>query len=94
MSGNQIPQHLDEPERILIFTPDEFILVFSVVGFFFFIGELVWGLVAAFLIFQLYSKAKAGLSMRRLIGRMYWIVPPQMLGLSRSPDSVIREWVG
>tara|TARA_R110002072_G_scaffold56247_1_gene145807 strand:- start:530 stop:814 length:285 start_codon:yes stop_codon:yes gene_type:complete len=94
MSATQIHQHLDEPERILVFTPDEFILVIVVAIIGFAMGHLLLGLGGAFLAWQLVQKAKAGLSLRRLLGRMYWILPPVMLGMKRSPDSVFREWVG
>jgi len=94
MDGTKVPQYLDEPERILIFTPDEFIVCTCVfVGF-----VLAWkpfiGIIATFLLYQLYTKAKAGLSAQRVWARAYWFIPVSVMSMKRSPDSVIREWVG
>lgn len=94
MSGNLIPQYLDEPERILVFTPDEFVLVVICLGAGVLTGHFLIGLIAAFFLWQGVQKAKAGLSLRRLMGRLYWLFPPAMMGLKRSPDSAMREWVG
>ncbi|GLK53529.1 MULTISPECIES: type IV conjugative transfer system protein TraL [Alphaproteobacteria] len=94
MSGNLIPQRLDEPERILIFTPVEFVIVVLCLGTGLLSGHVLIGLIAALLFWQGYQKAKAGLSLQRLFGRMYWLLPPRFVGLRRSPDAALREWVG
>lgn len=94
MEPVQIPQHLDEPERILLFTPDEFILLIVVVGFGFVFKMFFGAIIAGFVAFRAYSKFKAGFSLRRLLARLYWAAPVRMIGLRRSPDAIIREWVG
>lgn len=94
MEPVQIPQHLDEPERILLFTPDEFILLIVVVGLGFIFKLFFLSIAAGFVVFRLYSKFKAGFSLRRLLARLYWAMPVRVMGLRRTPDAVIREWVG
>ena len=94
MSGIQIPQHLDEPGRVLWMTPDEAIVTTTAVLGCFMMGWFIQGLVAAFLVNQLMTKAKAGLSLQSVLARLYWWVPPQLMGMKRSPDAVVREYQG
>tara|TARA_R110000744_G_scaffold91550_3_gene177586 strand:- start:15141 stop:15425 length:285 start_codon:yes stop_codon:yes gene_type:complete len=94
MSGIQIPQHLDEPGRVLWMTPDEAVVTTAAVLGCFIMGWLIQGLVAAFFIHHVLRKAKAGLSLRSVLARIYWWVPPKLLGMKRSPDAVIREFQG
>lgn len=94
MIANRIPQHLDEPERILIFTPDEVILCSVVLVGFFAAGMMLWGMVGSVVVYVVYGKYRAGLSVRRMMARVYWTLPVSMIGFRRCPDSSIREWVG
>ena len=94
MSGIQIPQHLDEPGRVLWMTPDEAVLTTLAVLGCFMMGWYVQGLVTAFFLHQGMTKAKAGLSLQSVLARVYWWLPPQLLGMKRSPDAVIREYQG
>lgn len=94
MGGIQIPQHLDEPGRVLWMTPDEAVLTTLAVLGCFMMGWYVQGLVAAFFLHQGMTKAKAGLSLQSVLARVYWWLPPQLLGMKRSPDAVIREYQG
>ena len=94
MSGSNIPQHLDEPERMILFTLDEFIVIcmISVSGLL--IDKLLEGIVAAFLFYYFYLKLKAGFSPSYFKRKIYWYFPSSMLQLKRSPDSLIREFIG
>ncbi|GGH04966.1 type IV conjugative transfer system protein TraL (plasmid) [Glycocaulis abyssi] len=94
MAGTRLYQMLDEPDRFLIFTIDEFLLLAGclVIGFGF--GMPITGIVTFVVSWNVWKRAKRGLSIRNLIASLYWVLPAHMVRLRRSPDSVIREWVG
>ena len=93
-SEDYIPQYLDEPERFILFTPDEF-------GFF--LGPLVvvtsfsnflYGLVAGFAGFVALRKLKEGGPLHRLMWRAYWILPSGLIKLKGTPPSHLRHMAG
>jgi conjugal transfer pilus assembly protein TraL len=90
----EIPQLLDEPDRIILFTPDEFAVLALIIFGSIPLGQLFWGILGAFVSLYFYIKFKAGFSLRRLLMRAYWFVPVRVMGLSRSPESVLRHWAG
>ena len=75
-------------------TPDEAIVTTTTVLGCFMMGWFIQGLVAAFLVNQVMTKAKAGLSVQSVFARLYWWLPPQLLGMKRSPDAIVREYQG
>lgn len=89
-----IPQHLDEPDRYAIFTADEFFVIAFTMMLSIALDKLLIGIFGTFVALYFYNKVKAGLSLRRVLMKVYWHAPPGVLGIKRAPDSVIRHWIG
>lgn len=94
MKDTYIPQHLDAPERYLVFTPDELIavvapLLICILVFNFLVGILVAGASLWAL-----RKFKQGYSLSRLYWMAYWLLPSDVLRLKATPPSHLREFAG
>lgn len=94
MKDSYIPQHLDAPERYLVFTADELITVVApllvcILVFNFLVGLLVAGTCLLAL-----RKFKQGSSLSRIKWAAYWLLPPDVLRLKATPPSHLRELAG
>lgn len=94
MKDTYIPQHLDAPERLLVFTYDE---VAAIV-----VPLLICILLSNFLVGALFAgaslwvlrKFKRGSSLSRILWAVYWIAPEDTLRLKATPPSYLRELAG
>lgn len=90
----QIPRHLDDPFKIIIFTIDEFLIL--VVPFFiglWVINAPITGLlIGAAGVFGL-KKLKGAQGHYYLYQLMYWYLPP-LRKLHSTPPSYMREFLG
>lgn len=89
-----IPQYLDEPERFFIFTPDELIAVAAPLAVATVVLNFAVGLVVAVLAFVALRKLKQGGGLHRLLWRLYWHIPTDVLRMRGSPPSHLRELAG
>ena len=94
MRESYIPQHLDVPERIIVFTPDELIVVIIPLGVMTIILNFVVGLAAAAAAFWALRKIKQGGPLSRLVWRVYWVLPEGPLRLRATPPSHLRQLAG
>ncbi len=89
-----IPNYLDEPERFIIFTPDEALCAVGPLGI---VGALVnypTGLATAIVLVFLLRKFKQGGSLARLLWAFYWLFPSEVLKLKATPPAQIRYFAG
>lgn len=89
-----IPQYLDEPERFLIFTPDELVAVVAPLALCTVLLNFAVGLVCALAAFFGLRKLKQGGGLHRLLWTLYWHAPTDVLRLKGSPPSHLRELAG
>jgi conjugal transfer pilus assembly protein TraL len=89
-----IPQHLDEPERFFIFTPDELFVVVIPLAVGTVLANFLIGLIVATGVFMAIRKLKQGGGLHRLLWIAYWYVPSDVLRLKASPPSHLRELAG
>lgn len=89
-----IPQYLDEPERFLIFTPDELIAVVVPLAICTVVLNFAYGLVIAGIIFWCLRKVKQGGGLQRLLWIGYWLLPADVTQLKATPPSHLREMAG
>ena len=89
-----IPQFLDEPERFLIFTPDELVAVVAPLALCTVFINFAIGLVMAVAAFAGLRKLKRGGGLHRLLWRLYWHLPADVLRLRASPPTHLRELAG
>lgn len=95
MKGNtSIPKYLDEPERLLFWTIDEFIALIVPIVFGFAIGVFWLGLVLSPLSSGLLMKTKKRRSPGAFLSRCYWYLPSSLVPLKAVPLSHQRVWVG
>jgi conjugal transfer pilus assembly protein TraL len=89
-----IPKKLDEPERIIIWTLDEFGVCMApfVLGIMY--SYMTTGLVVGILCFILWRKVKGG-NQDLAFGMFYWHLPlHKLLGLKATPPSHYRFFIG
>ena len=94
MRDSIIPQHLDEPERYFIFTPDELGVVILPLCIGTILFNFLVGLGFASFGFWAFRKFKKGQGLHRLMHMAYWILPSDILRLRATPPSHLRELVG
>jgi conjugal transfer pilus assembly protein TraL len=94
MRESIIPQHLDEPERYFIFTPDELGVVIMPLGVGTVFFNFVIGLGAASAAFYALRKFKKGQGLHRLVRIAYWVLPSELLRFKATPPSHLRELAG
>lgn len=91
--SNKILHHLDDPNRILIFTIDEAIILFG--GFLsgvFFTNLLLIGIsVGSCFLIRMFKK-RIGVGAYRAFS--YWYLPYSKKAYKIFPPSYIREWLG
>ena len=89
-----IPKKLDEPERIVIWTIDEFGVCLTpfILGIMY--GYMTTGLLAGILSFILWRKIK-GENHDLAFGMFYWYLPLHgLIGLKATPSSDYRFFIG
>lgn len=89
-----IPQHLDEQERYLVFTPDELFVVVLPLMILTFVANFAIGLVVAMVAFMALRKFKKGAGLNRLFWVAYWLLPSDIFRLKATPSSHLRELAG
>lgn len=94
MRDSIIPQHLDEPERYFIFTPDELGVVVVPLGVGTVLANFLVGMVAASFCFWALRKFKKGQGLHRLMRMAYWVLPSDLLKFKATPPSHLRELAG
>lgn len=94
MRDSFIPQHLDEPERYFIFTPDELGVVLLPLGVLTVMANFLVGLVTALVCFWAFRKFKKGQGLHRLMLMAYWVLPSDVLRFRATPPSHLRELAG
>jgi type IV conjugative transfer system protein TraL len=94
MDKYYIPQHLDKPFRLFIWTWDE-VAAFSLpcVTLFFFLNAPMTGVLLGMVSFILLKKLKGEEGHYFLAHLAYWYLPPFVMYKS-TPHSYIREIVG
>ncbi|MFN7097091.1 MAG: type IV conjugative transfer system protein TraL [Gammaproteobacteria bacterium] len=89
-----IPQYLDEPERILLWTVDEalaFIVPFMV-GLL--VGYQTTGLVLGAISMIAIKKFKSHQGQAHYRRWLYWYFPSRLANVKATPPSEIREYLG
>lgn len=89
-----IPGKLDEPERIGLWTMDEFIAMAGpfVIGIL--TQHILFGIVFGTLGWWVLRKAKAGRAGSWLLHMAYWHLPPGVTGVRTVPPSHLRLMAG
>ncbi len=89
-----IPQRLDDPELIGLWTLDEFIAM---------VAPFVWGILSQHIVIGILMgfggwwglrKAKAGRASSWLLHLAYWYLPASFVGLRATPPSFLRVMAG
>lgn len=89
-----MPQHLDEPFKIILWTIDELIaLACPIVLFMFIFDKPLIGLVLGGMCLFGLKKIKGEQGHYFLYHMIYWYLP-NIFGLKKTPPSHIREWIG
>lgn len=86
-----IPKSLDEPEKILFFTLQEFGLFMAPFGVGMLLGHTIKGLVCACALLVLYKKFNK--SNLNIVFLVYWYLPSWCLGLDYLVPSCYRIFV-
>ena len=94
MKDTYIPQHLDAPERYLVFTPDELAVVVAPLLICILVFNFLVGLVVAGTCLWALRKFKQGSSLSRLKWATYWLLPSDVFRLKATPPSHLRELAG
>lgn len=89
-----IPRRLDEPERIGLWTIDEFVVMAGPFFVGILIGHLIFGILFGFLGWWGLRKAKAGRATSWLLHMGYWHLPPGVTGIRAIPPSYLRVMAG
>jgi len=89
-----IPGKLDEPERIGLWTVDEFVAMAGpfVIGIL--AQHILFGIVFGTLGWWVLRKAKAGRAGSWLLHMAYWHLPPGVTGVRTVPPSHLRLMAG
>lgn len=91
--SNKILHHLDDPNRILIFTIDEAIIVIGgfLVGLALSNLLLIFGSAGCCILIRIFKK-RIGVGAYRAFA--YWYLPYSKKAYKVLPPSFIREWLG
>lgn len=95
MSGKyHIPQHLDEPFKIILWTLDElFALVVPFLFCMLFLNYPLTGLIVGVVLMVSLKKLKGEQGHFFLYNLMYWYLP-QVIRFKKMPPSYLRQWIG
>ncbi|WP_438853093.1 type IV conjugative transfer system protein TraL [Brevundimonas nasdae] len=94
MKDSYIPQHLDAPERYLVFTADELMAVVGPLLVCILVSNFAVGLVVAAACLWSLRKFKQGSSLSRIKWAAYWLLPADVFRLKATPPSHLRELAG
>ena len=94
MKDSYIPQHLDEPERYLVFTPDELAVLALPLGILTIVANFLVGLIVGMAGVWLLRKIKKGAGLNGLLWMAYWLLPSEIFRLKATPPSHLRELAG
>lgn len=89
-----IPQYLDEPERILFFTLDEAMILFSPFVLGIVMEHLLIGLLLGIAGLYSYRKLKGTHGKSVMLYAKYWYLPASMSRMIFTPPSHIRFYQG
>lgn len=92
--NTRIPQHLDEPERYFIFTPDELIAVVVPLLVLTIVTNFLVGVLVGASAFWVLRRLKRGGGLNHLLWAAYWLLPSSTFGLKQTPPSDERLLVG
>jgi conjugal transfer pilus assembly protein TraL len=94
MNPYHIPQYLDEPFKIMLWTIDEFLLFlvpFLLLMFVF--GSPLWGLMVGALCMYAVRKIKGEQGHYFIFNVMYWYLP-EIIQFKATPPSYLRQLLG
>ena len=91
LSPFYIPKSLDEPEKILFFTLQEFAMFMAPFGMGILLNHTIKGLLCAVLLLILYQKFNN--SNLNIVYLVYWYLPNWCLGLNYLPQSCYRIFI-
>lgn len=94
MDRYSIPVFLDEPERIGLWTIDEFVAMAAPFVAGILTQHIVIGIVAGFMGWFGLRKAKAGRASSWVLHLAYWYLPSTVTGIRCVPPSFIRLMAG
>tara|TARA_R110001606_G_scaffold233942_1_gene381558 strand:- start:57173 stop:57457 length:285 start_codon:yes stop_codon:yes gene_type:complete len=94
MDRYSIPQHLDDPELIGLWTLDEFLAMCVPFIWGILTQHIVIGLGLGLVSWWVLKKLKAGRSMHWILHLAYWYLPGSFTGLKATPPSHLRMMVG
>ena len=89
-----IPAKLDEPERIGLWTVDEFIVMCGPFTAGILTQHPLYGVACAFVGWWVLRKAKAGRAGSWLLHAAYWHLPAEVSGVHSVPPSYLRLMAG
>ncbi|MBS4049382.1 MAG: type IV conjugative transfer system protein TraL [Alphaproteobacteria bacterium] len=89
-----IPQTLDEPDRILIFEPDEGICFLGLLFYGLLFNQFIMGLVSASVCVWALKRLKGSEQPNLPLYAVYWFLPRWMMRLKATPPSFIRFYIG
>lgn len=89
-----IPGKLDEPERIGLWTIDEFVAMAGPFVMGILVQHIIWGICFGILGWWVLRKAKAGRAGSWLIHMAYWYFPSGVMGIRAVPPSYLRLMAG
>lgn len=90
----RIPQHLDEPERYFIFTPDELVVVVVPLTVVTVLSNFLIGMVVGGAGFWILRRIKKGGRLHCVLWAAYWLLPSRIFGLKATPASDARLLAG
>ncbi|MEL6859493.1 MAG: type IV conjugative transfer system protein TraL [Pseudomonadota bacterium] len=90
----KVPRWLDVPEKILVFTIDEFVAFLGVAGGGIIFWEIWISMPAAALVVMALRKFKGGENSAKLIHWLYWIMPDTVMRWKAIPPSHQRVLAG
>lgn len=89
-----IPQHLDEPFKLVLWTVDELlVLIVPVIFLMYLFNSPLIGLIIGGVLLVLLKKLKGEQGHFFIYNLMYWYLP-SMIRFKKTPPSHIREWIG
>lgn len=94
MDRYTIPSHLDDPERMGLWTLDEFLAMTIPFAWGILAQHIIIGLTLSLLCWWALRKLKAGRAMSWLLHMAYWHLPSGFTGLKATPPSHLRLMVG
>jgi conjugal transfer pilus assembly protein TraL len=90
----RIPQHLDNPMKIILWTIDEFLIFLIPFAILMFgLNSPITGVVMGGLLMMGLKYIKGEQGHYFMYNLMYWYLPPVFI-LSKTPPSYIRIWIG